>query len=203
MVVGRGGRAGRDVGRVTAVRPRTHVAGVAVCATSGTVLLTGPDGTPRTPGVMYDDTRAGDLAQEVQDAGAALWDRLAYRMQPTWALPKLLWWRDRGLLRDGARLAHQPDVVTAGLVGRPVAADSSHALKTGYDLLAWRWPTDVLSTLRVDPAVLPPVVRRGGGARRGWRGRRGAHRPAGGHAGRRGDDRRLCGSARRGRARAR
>jgi D-ribulokinase len=148
-------------GRVAAQRPEVHVAGVAVCATSGTVLLTGPDGTPRTPGVMYDDTRAGDLAREAQEAGSALWDRLAYRMQPTWALPKLLWWRDQGLLRDGARLAHQPDVVTAALVGRPVAADSSHALKTGYDLLAWRWPTDVLAALHLDPAVLPPVVRAG------------------------------------------
>ncbi|MDT7578957.1 MAG: D-ribulokinase [Pseudonocardiales bacterium] len=139
----------------------TAIAGVALCATSGTVLLTDPDGTPRTPGLMYDDTRAGDLAQEAQDAGAELWERLAYRMQPAWALPKLLWWRDEGLLGDGARLAHQADLITARLVGRPVPADSSHALKTGYDLLDERWPDDVLGRLRVDPAVLPPVVRAG------------------------------------------
>lgn len=139
-----------------------EIRGVAVCGTSGTVLLTDPDGTPRTPGLMYDDARAGGLAAEAQDAGAALWDRLGYRIQPAWALPKLLWWRDRGLLRDGARLAHQPDVITAGLVGRPVAADSSHALKTGYDLLDLRWPGDVLAALRLDPDVLPPVVRAGG-----------------------------------------
>lgn len=139
----------------------TAVCGVALCATSGTVLLTGPDGTPRTPGLMYDDTRAGGLAQEAQDAGAELWERLAYRMQPAWALPKLLWWRDEGLLVDGARLVHQADLVTARLVGRPVPADSSHALKTGYDLLGECWPDDVLGRLRVDPAVLPPVVRAG------------------------------------------
>jgi sugar (pentulose or hexulose) kinase len=139
----------------------TAIAGVALCATSGTVLLTDPDGTPRTPGLMYDDTRAGDLAQEAQDAGAELWERLAYRMQPAWALPKLLWWRDEGLLGDGARLAHQADLITARLVGRPVPADSSHALKTGYDLLGECWPDDVLARLHVDPAVLPPVVRAG------------------------------------------
>jgi D-ribulokinase len=137
------------------------IGGLAVCATSGTVLLTGPDGTPRTPGLMYDDIRAGDLAEEAQNAGSDLWDRLAYRMQPAWALPKLLWWRDQGLLRDGARLAHQPDVITTRLVGRPVAADSSHALKTGYDLLDERWPLDVLARLHLDPAVLPPVRRAG------------------------------------------
>ncbi|MDT0317706.1 FGGY-family carbohydrate kinase [Streptomyces millisiae] len=137
------------------------VGAVAVCATSGTVLLTGRDGVPFTPGLMYDDARAGTLAAAAQEAGAELWARLGYRMQPSWALPKLLWWRDRGLLADGVRLAHQPDVVTAALVGHPVASDSSHALKTGYDLLGERWPAEVLGALDVDPAVLPEVVRPG------------------------------------------
>jgi sugar (pentulose or hexulose) kinase len=102
-----------------------RIAGVAVDATSGTVLLTDPDGTPRTPGLMHDDSRAGTLAAEAQEAGEALWERLCYRIQPVWALPKLLWWRDEGMLRGGARLAHQSDVVTANLVGRPVPADTS------------------------------------------------------------------------------
>ncbi|MFE1361002.1 FGGY-family carbohydrate kinase [Streptomyces harbinensis] len=138
------------------------VGALAVCATSGTVLLTGPGGAPRTPGLMYDDSRAGALAAEAQEAGAVLWDRLGYRMQPAWALPKLLWWRDEGLLAEpGARLTHQADVVAAALVGRPVAADSSHALKSGYDLLADRWPAAVLERLRIDPVLLPEVVRPG------------------------------------------
>lgn len=135
-----------------------EVGAVAVCATSGTVLLTGPDGTPRTPGLMYDDTRAGALADRAQEAGSQVWDRLGFRIQPAWALPKLLWWRERGMLGDGARLAHQPDVVVARLVGRPVAADSSHALKTGYDLLAGAWPLAVFDRLGLAEAMLPPVV---------------------------------------------
>jgi sugar (pentulose or hexulose) kinase len=133
------------------------IGGVAVDGTSGTVLLTDPDGTPRTPGLMYDDSRAGALAAEAQEAGDALWNRLRYRIQPAWALPKLLWWRDEGMLHAGARLAHQADVITANLVGRPVATDTSHALKTGYDLIGLRWPTDVLENLHIEPDVLPPV----------------------------------------------
>ncbi|WP_199742254.1 FGGY-family carbohydrate kinase [Streptomyces triticirhizae] len=147
-----------EVSEALAGRP---VGALAVCATSGTVLLTDPDGTPRTPGVMYDDTRAAELAAPAQRAGAELWTTLGYRMQPAWALPKLLWWRERGLLDGEARLAHQPDVVAAALVGHPVASDSSHALKTGYDLLASRWPREVLDRLRLDPATLPEVVRPG------------------------------------------
>ncbi|WP_284744904.1 FGGY-family carbohydrate kinase [Amycolatopsis sp. RTGN1] len=138
-----------------------EVGAVAVCATSGTVLLTGTDGTPRTPGLMYDDTRAGAFADVAQEAGEALWSRLGYRMQPAWALPKVLWWRQEGLLGPDVRLAHQPDVVTAALVGHPVAGDASHALKTGYDLIEDRWPSDILSALDISADVLPEVVRPG------------------------------------------
>ncbi len=137
------------------------VGAVAICATSGTVLLAGPDGEPRTPALMYDDSRAGGLASVAQEAGAELWGRLGYRMQPAWALPKLLWWRESDFLETGSRLVHQPDFVAARLVGHPVATDASHALKTGYDLIEDRWPTDVLDRLGLDPAVLPPVVRPG------------------------------------------
>jgi sugar (pentulose or hexulose) kinase len=138
-----------------------EVGAVAVCATSGTVLLTGTDGSPRTPGLMYDDTRAGGFAVAAQEAGEALWSRLGYRMQPAWALPKVLWWRQEGLLGPDVRLAHQPDVVAAALVGHPVASDASHALKTGYDLIEDRWPSDILSALDIDEDVLPEVVRPG------------------------------------------
>ena len=96
-------------------------------------------------------------AAQAQEAGEALWNRLCYRIQPVWALSKLLWFRDQGMLSDGARLAHQPDVITTHLAGHPVATDASHALKTGYDLIGMRWPTEVLEKLHVDPAVLPSV----------------------------------------------
>ena len=138
-----------------------EVGGVAVCATSGTVLLTDADGTPRTPGLMYDDARAGALSVQAQEAGEELWARLGYRMQPAWALPKLLWWRDKGLLGPDVRLAHQPDVITAALVGHPVASDASHALKTGYDLIEDRWPAGILAALEVPENALPQVVRPG------------------------------------------
>ncbi|HEX6446762.1 MAG TPA: FGGY family carbohydrate kinase, partial [Streptosporangiales bacterium] len=141
----------------------SRVRGVAVDATSGTILLADGTGTPISPALMYDDARAGAEAERVDEAGAALWTRLGYRrMQPSWALPKLLWLlREHG--RAGARLVHQADYVTARLAGHPVAADSSHALKTGYDLVDERWPGDVLDALGVPADVLPDVVRPGTG----------------------------------------
>ena len=119
--------------------------GVAVDATSGTVLLVDPDGTPLTPGLMYDDTRAAAEVDRVNEIGRAVWRELGYqRMQPAWALPKPLWpLREHADLVPRARLAHQSDLVTGRLAGGPVATDLSNALKTGADLVDESWPRDV------------------------------------------------------------
>ena len=122
-----------------------RVRGVATCATSGTIVLVDRDGEPLTPGLMYDDGRAGEQAERVG-------------MSATWALPKLRWmldeWPDRCA---GARLAHQADVVTRALTGHDVPSDSSHALKTGYDQEREAWPAD----LDLPDGLLAEVVRSG------------------------------------------
>ncbi|HWF35071.1 MAG TPA: FGGY family carbohydrate kinase [Solirubrobacteraceae bacterium] len=144
---------------VTAALRPAPVEAVAMCATSGTITLVDAAGDPLTSGLMYDDARAVEEAGRANDAGATL----GYRMPPSWALPKLLW-----LLREvpevarRARLAHQVDFVARRLIGRPVPADSSHALKTGYDLLHEAWPDEVMAALGVPDRVLPRVVRSGG-----------------------------------------
>ena len=132
-----------------------EVAGVAVDGTSGTIVLTGADGTPLTAGVMYDDARGRSRADSARAAGDTLWRELGYRIGDTWALPTVLALLDE---HPGACVRHQTDVVTAHLVGRPTATDWSTALKTGYDLQRQRWPTDVLAALGLDAAQLPDVV---------------------------------------------
>lgn len=136
--------------------------GVATDSTSGTILLVDRAGAAITPGLMYDDSRAGDQACRASEVGEAVWRSLGYRMQASWALPKLLWLLDcQSDLIPGARLAHQCDYVNRRLVGSEVAADSSHALKTGYDLIEGSWPKEVLDRLGVPASLLPDVVRPG------------------------------------------
>lgn len=139
------------------LRGRT-IGAMAVDGTSGTLLVQGADGVSRGPTLMYDDARAAAEAARVQEAGAEVWDKLGYRMQPSWALPKALWLTERGNLRPGDSFAHQVDAVVARLVGHPVATDTSNALKTGYDLIDLTWPYDVLDSLGLDPARFPEVV---------------------------------------------
>jgi sugar (pentulose or hexulose) kinase len=137
-----------------------RVQGVAACATSGTILLVDRDGEPLTPGLMYDDTRADAQARRIAAAGHAL----GHRVGAAWGLPKLLWLLEHDpALARGARLTHQPDVVVRRLVGHDVATDASHALKSGYDVAAGRWPAELLDALGVPAELLPDVVPSGSG----------------------------------------
>lgn len=134
------------------------VNGIAVDATSGTILLIDDRLRPLTPALMYDDGRAGKQADQVNEAGCALWSTLSYRMQASWALPKLLWLSQSGTVGNHARLAHQNDFVNARLAGRRLATDFSTALKTGADLIGRQWPWQIFESLSLDAGLFPPLV---------------------------------------------
>ncbi|MFJ5129636.1 FGGY-family carbohydrate kinase [Streptomyces sp. NPDC088555] len=123
---------------------------LAVCATSGTVLLGDREGRPLTPGVMYDDGRA------VAEAARA-------KAPPSWALPKVMWLLTEygGGAGDAVRVMHQADLVLARLAGTPLPTDSSHALKTGYDLERDDWPRRRFGRLGLPDRLFPDVVRPG------------------------------------------
>ena len=136
-----------------------RIAGVATCATSGTILLVDRDGHPRSDALMYDDARAAEHAR-----------RLA--LPTSWALPKLHWLLEEEegdgggrprYRRDGTlRLAHQADIVTRALAGHPVPTDASHALKSGYDAALGQWPDELRGELGdLLPAVVAPGTRLG------------------------------------------
>jgi D-ribulokinase len=142
--------------------PASCIRGVAIDGTSGTILLVDRSGKALTSGLMYDDTRALDETCRVNEAGAAVWTALGYRIQPSWALPKLLWLlREHRSVIPGARLAHQADFINCRLAGHEVSSDSSNALKTGYDLVHETWPYEVLDALSVPNQIVPPVARSG------------------------------------------
>ncbi|MEU3601390.1 FGGY-family carbohydrate kinase [Streptomyces sp. NPDC006798] len=130
---------------------------VAVAATSGTIVPTGPGGRFTGPALMYDDRRAAALNAEAQRAGAARWDALGLTVGPTAALGRAVWC----LRAHGPRLRgilHTPDVVGRALTGEAVRADWSHALKTGYDPRAGEWAADVLDALGFPVGLLPAVA---------------------------------------------
>lgn len=149
---------------------RKRISAVSLCGTSGTIAILDRVGVPLTPGIMYDDARAAELVDEVAAADPARWERLGYRIQPSWALPKITQLARKGLL-PGSHIAHQTDVIAGAIADGPVATDWSSALKSGYDLLELCWPVEAFERLGIKAEHLPDVVAPGsviGHSSTGW-----------------------------------
>ncbi|MDP3689773.1 FGGY-family carbohydrate kinase [Bradyrhizobium sp.] len=139
-----------------------RIRGVAVCGTSGTVLLTDGQGRALTPALMYDDARALAECDEANAVGAALWKKLGYqRIQSVWGLPKLMWLLRKGSDQGERYLAHQADFIAGMLSGTRLPSDPSNALKTGCDTALLRWDAAVMEQLGVRHEVLPELRRSG------------------------------------------
>ncbi|WP_328335129.1 FGGY-family carbohydrate kinase [Streptomyces sp. NBC_00455] len=132
-----------------------EVTAVAVSATSGTLVPTGPDGEPAGPALMYDDRSAAEVNARAQELGAARWRALGLTVGPTAALGKLVGLAARAL--PGQLVLHTPDLIGLKLTGHPVATDWSHALKSGYDPRAGEWATEVFDSFDVPSRLLPAV----------------------------------------------
>ena len=147
--------------------PAEAIRGVAVDSTSGTILLIDRFGQPLTPGLMHDDNRAVKEARRVNEIGSDVWATLGYHMQPSWALPKLLWMvhEYRNIvyptpmnIQEGIKVAHQTDFINRHLIGHEVPTDTSSSLKMGYDLIKNEWPQEVFAQLEIPEVILPNVV---------------------------------------------
>jgi sugar (pentulose or hexulose) kinase len=134
-----------------------EVRAVAVAATSGTVVAVDGRGEPVTRALMYDDRRGAPYNARAAELGEDRWRALGMGVSPTAALGRIAWLHDT--VPDATSILHTPDLICAKLLGEPVAADSSHALKSGYDPLDGEWAGEVFAGLGVPETWLPPVVR--------------------------------------------
>jgi sugar (pentulose or hexulose) kinase len=98
----------------------------------------------------------------VQEAGRHVASRLGYHFKPSFALPKILWLKEkRPEVYALADLFLSPtDYVIGWLTGEWRRSDHTNALKWGYDLLEDRWPAFIEDELGISldafPAVQPP-----------------------------------------------
>lgn len=133
-----------------------RVMAVSVDATSGTVLLTNPQGEPLTTGLMYNDQRAVEYVEQIK--------QLAPEGSPTCSassgLAKALWLLDNTAQTDTPYLSHQADWLAGLLTQQFHHTDSNNALKSGYDPIIQDWP-QWLEKLNTHALQLPKVSRLG------------------------------------------
>lgn len=147
---------------VSALPAGYPVGGIATCATSGTLVVANrQDGSVTTPAIMYDDRRAADFTEEVNAVGHEIWSRLGYLMQDSWALPAMVWRQRTNPLSSSEIFLTQADVISWRLAGTQVSSDSSHTLKSGFDLDNGCWPEGECEALGIPASGLNPVVEPG------------------------------------------
>ncbi len=128
------------------------IRGIAVDATSATVLLCDDHLEPVSPALLYSDARAVEEAAELRKIAPANHAVCS----ATSGLSKLLW-LTRHLSGTAAAtyFLHQADWIAALLTGTGGISDYHNALKTGYDVERLCWPDWVL---RLPQARLLPNV---------------------------------------------
>lgn len=128
----------------------SDVAALAVSGTSGSLVPCDSAGIPVGDTVLYDDAGAHQAALLLRQNG--------FGAGPGSVTARL------GMLRAATRAAiflHTPDVVLAGLAGRILPTDTSHALKAGIDPVNRRWPAAALAVVGIDESMLPALVHPG------------------------------------------
>lgn len=125
------------------------------------VVLTGDDGQPLRPAMLWPDTRAGAALDLYRALPAKMLRRLANPLAPGMAGPLLCWLaRYEPSTYQQARRALQPkDWLRLQLTGTPSVTDPSDASATLlYDLLADDWADDVISALGLRRELFPPIL---------------------------------------------
>lgn len=122
------------------------------------VVLTGADGSPVRPAVLWADSRAGlsgyrSLAPEVGR-------RLANPLSPGMAGPELAWLHEHepAAVAAAAHALQPKDWVRARLTGRFQGEPSDASATLLYDVLARAWDDDVVAALGIDRSLLPELL---------------------------------------------
>lgn len=126
--------------------------GIAIDATSATVLLCDAQLTPVSPALLYNDSRAQAEAGYLRQLAG----NNALVGSATSGLAKFLRLTAQPGNDQAHYFMHQADWLTALLSGQPDITDYHNALKTGYDVAQLRWPDWILA---LPHAHLLPEVR--------------------------------------------
>lgn len=123
--------------QVIATAAQVEPISLVISATSGTFTLVNDEGQAVIPAAMYNDGRAST------------------------PLDRAIFIRRTEKLDGKLHLVHTPEFVIASLVNlkpQEIAADWSHALKTGVDLPTQNWTPEILAQANAENISLPKVV---------------------------------------------
>ena len=129
---------------------------ICVDSTSGTIIPVDFRGEPLYRAILHNDVRAEEESRRINDA-------TGINVKPSFALSKILWIKNNlpELFEKTCMFIHAADFVKGLISGDFATTDFSNAVKTGYDLEAFRWPPSIENVLHIPLNKLPGVVKTG------------------------------------------
>lgn len=130
-----------------------------VTSTSGTVVCVDDGGDPIIPALMYNDPRGAEESKILNEHLKELTEKLGYKFNASYALSKILWLKNNlPEVYEKTRYFLSPtDFINLRLTDRMGITDHTNALKFGFDLVDYKWPSRI-EDLGVDIAKLPEVT---------------------------------------------
>lgn len=133
---------------------RAALQSLAICGTSATVVLSNAMGEVISSPLIYNDTQAAAEAEWLRAFAPV--DSIA--LSPSSSLAKLAWLAKQPDFSAARYILHQADWLALQLHGSPGHSDYHNALKLGYDVEAYSWPSWIkdFDFARVLPTVHAP-----------------------------------------------
>ena len=133
---------------------RRQLKAIAINGTSSTVLLCDATGKPITTPILYNDSRAKGVLEQIRTIAPN--DHVV--ISATSSLAKLLWWQQQSYFTQASYFLHQADWLAFLLHGKLGISDYHNALKLGYDVEHLCYPDWLqdLSFSHLYPQVLSP-----------------------------------------------
>lgn len=129
-----------------------------VTSTSGTVVCVNDSGESLIPALMYNDPRGSEESRILNECLKDLTEKLGYKFNASYALSKILWLKNNlQEIYEKTRYFLSPtDFINLKLTGILGITDHTNALKFGFDLVDYRWPSEI-EELGIEINKLPDV----------------------------------------------
>lgn len=147
------------IGEVRSQVDLSAIRAIAVTSTSGTIIPLDKEFNPLHPAIMYSDTRSATEAAACKET-ALLEVKHGYTaFNASSGLAKMRWFLNRCpmLLKGLHKFIHASDFITGRLCGEYGTTDYTNALKSGYDIHEFLWPSYITEKIGIEKEWLQEV----------------------------------------------
>lgn len=123
-----------------------RIKGMALCATSSTVLPVLRDGTPLSPAILWMDARATTEMEKINKSGHAVLKYSGGQDSVEWMLPKTLWIKEHqpDIYSRAHMILEKLDWINFRLTGRYVSSKCTATCKWNYVDVAGGWSDEFM-----------------------------------------------------------